>query len=64
MLLLGGARLDTIRNDKTALWRAIEECKVSIATLLVQYGADVNIEGPHGITVSSSFSLAFVKFLS
>ena len=51
-LLLGGASLDTVCNDRTALWRAADEAKEDLAVLLVQYGANPDLEGPHGLTVS------------
>ena len=51
MLVSRGADLNILSNDKTPLWQATEDAKSDIARVLVEHGADANIEGPHGITV-------------
>jgi len=51
-LVGGGCDLDAKALDcETALYRALDLGKADLATLLLQYGADVDVECPHGVTI-------------
>jgi len=40
-----------VQGCETALYRALDLGKADLATLLLQYGADVDVECPHGVTI-------------
>lgn len=51
-LVHGGCDLDAkALGCETALYRALDLGKPDLATLLLQYGADVDVECPHGVTI-------------
>lgn len=51
-LVDGGCDLDAkALGCETALYRALDLGKADLATLLLQYGADVDVECPHGVTI-------------
>jgi len=39
------------------LYRALDLGKADLATLLLQYGADVDVECPHGVTILNKVNL-------
>ena len=51
-LVDGGCDLDArALGCETSLYRALDLGKADLATLLLQYGADVEVECPHGVTI-------------
>jgi len=51
-LVDGGCDLDArALGCETSLYRALDLGKADLATLLLQYGADVDVECPHGVTI-------------
>lgn len=64
-LIDGGCQLDTpvyassSVDTETSLYRALDVDKADFATILLQHGADVDVECPHGVTILNK-----VEFLS
>jgi len=57
-LVDGGCELDArALGCETALYRSLDLGKADLATLLLQYGADVDVECPHGVTILNKVSL-------
>jgi len=51
-LVDGGCELDArALGCETSLYRALDLGKADLATLLLQYGAGVDVECPHGVTI-------------
>jgi len=49
--LIPGRKAKALQGCKTALCRALDLGKIDLATLLLQYEADVYVECPHGVTI-------------
>jgi len=57
-LVDGGCDLDArALGCETALYRTLDLGKADLATLLLQYGADVDVECPHGVTILNKVNL-------
>jgi len=59
----GGCDLDArALGCETSLYRALDHGKADIATLLLQYGADVDVECPHGVTILNKVHLPLNEY--